>query len=129
MHTYSFINIRDFAFIKIGSYYTNYSLIFSFPLKNILWTSLQIHFILYTSAYNVAYLIIWTGHVINYSCLLIITNHRIMNILNQIPAVCCSCAKRCFEMQIERFSVRFCSFLALPPPVNHPRRNKYCIVC
>ena len=65
MHIYSFINIRDFAFIKIGSYYTNYSLIFSFPLKNISWTSLQIHFILYTSAYNVAYLIIWTGRVIN----------------------------------------------------------------
>lgn len=65
MHTYSFINIRDFAFIQIGSYYTNYSLIFSFPLNNILWTSLQIHFILYTSSNNVAYLIIWTGHVIN----------------------------------------------------------------
>ena len=28
-------------------------------------------------------------------------------------------------MQIERFSVRFCSFLRLPPPVNHLRRNKY----
>ena len=58
-----------------------------------------------------------------------------MNILNQIPAICCSCAKRCFEMQIERFSVRFCSFLALPSPVNHPRRNKYwhcllsCVKC